>query len=76
MGSTARPRYIGLREISERDILELYCNKKSQKSLRHLSFFKILLVIVISGLYHMTILGFHTFGNEINKETVYSVVLF
>ena len=21
----ARPRYIGLREISERDILELYC---------------------------------------------------
>ena len=25
MGSTARPRYIGLREISERDILELYC---------------------------------------------------
>ena len=26
MGSTARPRYIGLREISERDILELYCN--------------------------------------------------
>ena len=27
MGSTARPRYIGLREISERDILELYCMK-------------------------------------------------
>ena len=26
MGSTARPRYIGLREILERDILELYCN--------------------------------------------------
>ena len=26
MGSTARPRYIGLREISERDILELYCS--------------------------------------------------
>ena len=28
MGSTAQPRYIGLREISERDILELYCTVK------------------------------------------------
>ena len=28
MGSTARPRYIGLREISERDISELYCIHK------------------------------------------------